>query len=43
MPTVNIFQQDEICLRIRNFIKAKLDDQDVRVWLPPQLGHSWGS
>ncbi len=37
-----IEKQDEICLRIREFIKSKLGDEDVRVWLLlPQLGHSW--
>lgn len=37
-----IDKQNEICLRIRDFMKAKLDGQDVRVWLLlPQLGHSW--
>jgi len=37
-----IEKQDEICLRIRDFIKPHLDGQEVRVWLLlPQLGHSW--
>jgi len=38
-----IKRQDEICLRIREFIKQKLNvPHDVRVWLLlPQLGHSW--
>ena len=37
-----IDKQDEICLNVRRFVKAKLDIKEVRVWLLlPQLGHSW--
>lgn len=38
-----IDKQDEICLRIRDFLKQGLRAQeDIRVWLLlPQLGHSW--
>lgn len=38
-----IKRQDEICLRIRDFMKKDLGtNSDVRVWLLlPQLGHSW--
>jgi len=35
-------KQDEICLKTREFLKARLKAGEVRVWLLlPQLGHSW--
>lgn len=35
-------RQDEICLRIREYLMDKIPDTDIRVWLLlPQLGHSW--
>jgi ribosomal protein L31E len=35
-------RQDEICLNIREFLKSKIDAQEIRVWLIlAELGHSW--
>lgn len=35
-------RQDEICLSIREFLKSKLNLQEIRVWLIlVELGHSW--
>lgn len=37
-----IDKQDEICLRVRDYLMTQLQNVDVRVWLLlPQLGHSW--
>lgn len=35
-------RQDEICLHIREFLKQRVEANEVRVWLLlPELGHSW--
>jgi hypothetical protein len=37
-----IEKQDKICLAVREFLKAKLTANEIRVWLIlSQLGHSW--
>lgn len=35
-------RQDEICLKVRAYLKQRIDVHEIRVWLSlPELGHSW--
>jgi hypothetical protein len=35
-------KQDEICLKIQDFMQKKLSNTTVNIWLLlPELGHSW--
>ena len=37
-----IQKQDEICLNVRQFLKQRIEVDEIRVWLLlPELGHSW--
>lgn len=35
-------RQDDICLKVRQFLKQRISADELRVWLLlPELGHSW--